>query len=62
MANDKKQCLSNKRHRDDQPLSVIFHPPTVELGKLGSYFENANNLKGAHDKACDTNSVEQNER
>ena len=37
---------------------MIFHPPTVQIGELGSYFENANNLKGAHNKTCQTNSVE----
>ena len=40
---------------------MILHPPAVQLGKLGGHFENANNLKGAHNKTCHTNSVEQEE-
>ena len=37
-----KRC--NKCHSDDQPLSMIFHPPTVKRGELGGHFKNANNL------------------
>jgi len=38
---------------------MILHPPTVEFGELGGYFENANNLKRAHNETGETNCVEQ---
>lgn len=60
-ADEKQQSLSHKRHGDDEPLSVILHPPSVEPGELGSHFENTNDLKRAHDKGGQARSVEQQE-